>query len=158
MFEKVRSLIFNLLKLFIRLAFPSVHQIQTKEFAQWLLNSTKPQPLMLDARNQVEYEVSHLKGAIHIDPIAPDLAALATVSKDTPIIVYCSIGYRSAKLAQQLDEAGISHVFNLNGGIFQWANEGKPVFKDDQHPTHFVHPYNAMWGKLLKACYHAQKQ
>jgi rhodanese-related sulfurtransferase len=154
----VRSLIFKLLKSFIRLVFPGVHQIQTQEFAQWLLDSAKPQPLILDARNQTEYEISHLKAAIHIDPIAPDLAALSIVSKDTPIVVYCSVGYRSAKLAQQLDEVGFSGVLNLSGGIFQWANEGRPIFRYDQQPTHFVHPYNAMWGKLLKACYHAQKQ
>ncbi|MBD6620736.1 rhodanese-like domain-containing protein [Komarekiella sp. 'clone 1'] len=152
----MRSLTFNLLKFFIGLIFPGVHQIKTKEFAQWLLDSA-PQPLILDARNQAEYEVSHLKAAIHIDPIAPDLAALSKVAKDTPIVVYCSIGYRSAKLVQQLDEAGFSGVFNLSGGIFQWANEGKPIFKHDQHPTHFVHPYNPMWGKLLRASYHAQE-
>ncbi|WP_193194620.1 rhodanese-like domain-containing protein [Nostoc sp. MG11] len=151
----MRSLIFKFLKFFIRLAFPGVHQIQTKEFAQWLLDSTKPQPLILDARNQAEYEVSHLKAAIHINPITPDLSALSRVSNNTPIVVYCSIGYRSAKLAQQLDEAGFSRIFNLNGGIFQWANEGRPIFKDDQYPTHFVHPYDAMWGKLLRARYHA---
>ncbi len=122
-----------------------------------LLDSAKPQLLVLDARSQTEYGVSHIETAVHIDALTPGLATLLTVSKDRPIVVYCAVGYRSAKLAQQLDEAGIKCIYNLSGGIFQWANEGRLVFKD-KHPTQFVHPYNAIWGKLLKASYHAQEQ
>ncbi len=122
----------------------------TKEFVRWLLDPVKPQPLVLDTRSQAEYEVSHLKTAVRIDPIALDLTALLTVSKDTPIVVYCSIGYRSAKVAQQLEQEGFSCVFNLSGGFFQWANQERPIFRDDEHPTQLVHPYNALWGLLLK--------
>jgi rhodanese-related sulfurtransferase len=145
----------NLLKLLIRLKFPTVKHITTQELAQWLLNPANSKLLVLDARSQAEYAVSHLQTALHIDSIASNLAALLTVSKDTPIVVYCSVGYRSAKLVQQLDRAGFSCVFNLSGGIFQWANEGHPIFKDDQHLTQLVHPYDAIWGKLLKLKYHA---
>ncbi|WP_341530889.1 rhodanese-like domain-containing protein [Nostoc sp. UHCC 0302] len=126
----------------------------TKELANWLSNPAKSQPLLVDARSQAEYAVSHLKTAVRIDAIAPDLTPLLTVSKDTPIVVYCSVGYRSAILTQQLDAAGFECVFNLSGGIFQWANEGRPIFKDE-HPVKLVHPYDAIWGKLLKADYHA---
>ncbi|MBE9052635.1 rhodanese-like domain-containing protein [Nostocales cyanobacterium LEGE 11386] len=143
------SLILKFCKILIRLKFPNIRQITTTEFAQWLLNSAKPQPLVVDARSQAEYEVSHLKSVVHIDPHAPDFTALSAVAKDTPIVVYCSIGYRSAKIAQRLEQEGFSGVFNLNGGIFQWANEGRPIFRDEK-PTNLVHPYNAMWGKLLK--------
>ncbi|MBG1241851.1 rhodanese-like domain-containing protein [Nostoc sp. NZL] len=153
----MKGLALNFLKLLIRLKFPAIQEITTKEFAHWLLNSRKSQPLVLDARSQTEYAVSHIKTATHIDAITPDLAALSTVAKDRPIVVYCSIGYRSAKLAQQLDKAGMKCIYNLSGGIFQWANEGRLIFKDE-HPTQLVHPYNAMWGKLLKATYHAQEQ
>ena len=149
------SLVLNLLKLFIRLRFPTVKQITTADFAEWILNTVQPQPIVLDARSQAEYAVSHLKTAEHIDSTALDLSAMLKISKDTPIVVYCSIGYRSAKLAQQLQRQGFTSIFNLSGGIFQWANEGRAIFKDD-HPTQLVHPYDANWGKLLKANYHAQ--
>jgi len=153
----VRLLTLKLLKLLIRLKFPNVRQITTKELAQWLLNLATQQPLVLDARTQAEYAVSHLNEAVRIDSITPDLTAVSTVSKDTPIVVYCSIGYRSAKIAQQLQREGFCCIFNLSGGLFQWANEGRTVFKDE-HPTQIVHPYNAMWGKLLKARNHAQER
>jgi rhodanese-related sulfurtransferase len=151
----VRSLAFKLLKLIIIWEFPTVPQIATRYLGQWLLNPTKPQPLVLDARSEVEYAFSHLQSSVHIDPVMPDLELL-TVSRDTPIVVYCSIGYRSAKVAQQLQQVGFFHVFNLSGGIFQWANEERPIFRDE-HQTQVVHPYNAMWGKLLNAKHNAQK-
>lgn len=150
------SLALNLLKLFIRLKFPTVEQITTADFAKWLLDFAKSQPFILDARSQAEYEVSHLKAAVRIDPMGLDFSATSNISNDTPIVVYCSIGYRSAKVAQQLQRQGFTSILNLSGGIFQWANEGRPIFKDDNYPTQLVHPYNANWGKLLKASYHAQ--
>ncbi|MCC5626753.1 rhodanese-like domain-containing protein [Nostoc sphaeroides CHAB 2801] len=136
--------------------FPNVKEITTKELAQLLLGSAKPRPLVLDARSQIEYAVSHIETAAQIDALIPDLAVLSTVSKDRPIVVYCAVGYRSAKLAQQLNETGMKCIYNLSGGIFHWANEGRLIFKDDQS-TQVVHPYNAIWGKLLKARYHAQE-
>jgi rhodanese-related sulfurtransferase len=147
--SSVQTLGFNLLKFLIGFQFPTVKEISSKQLAQLLLKSAKPRPLVLDARTQTEYAVSHIETAVRIDPLTPDLAALSTISKDRTIVVYCAVGYRSAKLAQQLDKAGMKCIYNLSGGIFQWANEGRPIFKNE-HPTELVHPYNAIWGKLLR--------
>jgi rhodanese-related sulfurtransferase len=143
----VRSLTFNFLKLLIGFQFPTVEKINCNQLAQLLLDSV---------RSQTEYEVSHLETAVHIDAFTPDLTALSTVSKDRLIVVYCAVGYRSAKLAQQLEQAGMKCIYNLSGGIFQWVNEGRLIFKDE-HQTQLVHPYNAIWGKLLKATNRAQE-
>ncbi|MEH2371104.1 rhodanese-like domain-containing protein [Nostoc sp.] len=152
----MRSLTFNFLKILIRFQFPAVEEINCNQLAQLLSDSAKPRPLVLDARSQAEYAVSHIETAVRIDPLTEDLAAVATTSKDRPIVVYCAVGYRSAKLAQKLDKAGMKCIYNLSGGIFQWANEGRTIFKNG-HPTQLVHPYNAIWGKLLKATYHTQE-
>lgn len=147
----------NFIKYLISRKFGNISQITTAEFADWLLDETKPQPLILDARSQVEYSVSHIKTAVRIDPIAPDFTALLSGDNNMPIVVYCSVGYRSAKIAQQLQNQGFTQVFNLGGGIFQWVNEGRPIFKDDTSPASLVHPYDAMWGKLLKAKYRVSR-
>ncbi|MDZ7992231.1 MAG: rhodanese-like domain-containing protein [Nostoc sp. EfeVER01] len=152
----MRSLTFNFLKLLIKFQFPTVKEINCNQLAQLLLDSAKPRPLVLDARSQTEYAVSHLETAVRIDPLTEDLTAVTTVSQNRPIVVYCAVGYRSAKLAQKLDKAGIKCIYNLSGGIFQWANQGRPIFQNG-HPTKVVHPYNAIWGKLLKATYHAHE-
>ncbi len=121
----------------------------TAELAQALATST--QLLILDARTEAEYTVSHLAGAQRVD-ITSD-AAIATLlktdSKDKQVVVYCSVGYRSAKVAQQLQQSGFQNSFNLEGGLFRWANEGRPIVHAEQ-PTQLVHPYNKWWGLLLK--------
>ena len=143
-----RSLLFNLIKWLIRLKFSSVRSMTTAELAQ-KLKSAPPSLVILDARSQDEYAVSHLQNAQRVpDAITNLLTALKDQAKDAPIVVYCSVGYRSAKVAQQLEQAGFCQVFNLEGGLFEWANEGRSMLKAGQ-PTTQVHPYNATWGTLL---------
>ena len=42
-------------------------------------------------------------------------------------------------------------VYNLEGSIFKWANEGKDLEDNKGLKTLVVHPYNVVWGKLLNA-------
>lgn len=150
-----RALTFSLIKRLTSRIFPMVEWITPEELAQWLNDPIKPQPLLLDARTEAEYAVSHLKHAERIEPDNPKLAAFAGVSKDMPIVVYCSVGYRSARVAERFAQAGFSRIYNLEGSIFQWANQGRPIFKD-ANPTRLVHPYDPLWGRLLKSRYRAQ--
>lgn len=151
----MQTSLFNLIKQFIRLQFPTVRPIQTADLAHWLESSTQPQPILLDARTPPEFAVSHLPTAQFIDSSSSHNPILETLPKDAPIVVYCSVGYRSAKLAQQLQQQGFACVFNLEGSIFQWANEERPVYQADRL-TSLVHPYNDTWGKLLNAHHRAQ--
>ena len=81
----------------------------------------------------------------------PDLDTLAV---EAPIVVYCSVGYRSAGVAQALRRQGFKDVVNLKGSIFRWANEGRPVFRSGRMVA-AVHPYDASWGTLLADSLHA---
>lgn len=144
---------FYLLELLLKLNFPNVKPIKIAEFARSLNNQASPTPLIIDARSPEEYAVSHIKSAQIIETNNSGIIKLSEVPLDNPIVVYCSIGYRSAKIAQQLHLAGYENVFNLSGGIFQWVNQGHPVFQN-QHQVKIVHPYNLIWGKLLKSKYH----
>lgn len=154
MFWHWRSLAFTILKHLISRKFPTVKWLTTQDLAQWLVDPATPQPVVLDARTEAEYTLSHLRQAQRIDPDHPQLEDIADV-KDTPIVVYCSVGYRSARIADKLEQAGFSHVFNLEGSIFKWANENRPIFASDR-PTNLVHPYNPNWGRLLKPQHRAQ--
>ena len=66
------------------------------------------------------------------------------------VVVYDAVGFYSAELAETLSSAGSGEIFYLEGGIFQWANEGRPLVDADGSPTTKVHPYNKLWGRLLK--------
>ncbi len=135
--------------------FPDVSSIATDSLAQRLADSTAQRPLLLDARTPDEYAVSHLPSAKRIDPNTPAMSALDSVARNTPIVVYCSVGYRSARIASRLQSHGFTNVHNLEGSIFRWANEGRTVVRDGS-PVHAVHPYDPTWGTLLHDSLHAR--
>ncbi len=110
---------------------------------------TQNHPLLIDARTAKEYEVSHLKGAICAGYEAFHPFWFKKLPKDHPIIVYCSVGYRSEKIGAQLIREGFDKVYNLKGGIFDWVNHGYPVYKKNEEPTSEVHAFNSKWGKWL---------
>lgn len=139
-----RSIAWFFLKRQIRNQFPTVKQINTKTLAHWLKKGELKIQL-IDTRNQEEFLVSHLPKAQHI----PDLeTAQAKLDPDIPIIAYCSVGYRSSKLAEQLQRLGYNQVWNLEGSIFQWVNEGRTLMQKGK-PTQQVHPYREKWKLLL---------
>lgn len=107
--------------------------------------------LLLDAREPKEFAVSHLTGALHVGYDDFKLTAMPdSLAKDRPIVVYCSVGYRSEKVAEQLRAAGYSQVSNLYGGIFEWVNQGNPVVDSRGSVTQRVHAYSRTWGVWLK--------
>jgi rhodanese-related sulfurtransferase len=128
--------------------FDDVHWITTGQLADWLAAKDRPQPVLLDVRTPAEWDISHLPGARRVDPKADAKTAAAGLAKDTPIVTYCSIGYRSGEMAERLRAAGYAHVQNLEGSIFQWANEHRPLVRDGERVTR-VHPYSEGWGRLL---------
>ncbi|MBE9110986.1 rhodanese-like domain-containing protein [Nodosilinea sp. LEGE 07298] len=131
----------------VQWAFPGVPTLTPQSLADWLSEGKAPLPILLDVRRDDEFAVSHLPNA----RATPNLdAALALgLNSDQPIVAYCSVGYRSARLAAGLQAAGYTQVFNLAGSIFQWANQGRSLVHSGQ-PTAVVHPYNPRWGLLLK--------
>jgi rhodanese-related sulfurtransferase len=151
-----RPVAFKVLQTRIESRFPEIKWIDTGELARWRDQSGQPQPVVLDARTAPEFEVSHLQGAVLIDPYKPSLKPLKAFPRDTPLVVYSSAGYRSARVASWLGKAGYSNARSLAGGLFQWANEGRPLFKQEGRPTALVHPYDQKWGMLVEGRYRAQ--
>jgi len=74
---------------------------------------------------------------------------LAGIDKDAPIVIYCSVGYRSEKIGEKLQKAGYKNVINLWGGIFDWANLKLPLVNEDEEKVTSVHPYDENWGRWL---------
>jgi rhodanese-related sulfurtransferase len=128
-------------------SFPSVRQISTGELAEWL-NQARPDLLLVDVRAPEEFAVSQLKGAINVTT-AEGIAAAIKERKPSTVVLYCSVGFRSSRLAKQLGRQGFEPVANLEGSIFQWANEGRPLFQG-QTSVQQVHPYGKRWAGLLR--------
>lgn len=103
--------------------------------------------IFLDAREKSEFEVSHIKDAINVGYKSFDLKKLNLDKKKT-FVVYCSIGYRSGKIAAILAESGFD-VYNLYGGIFNWVNNQQPIF-NIKGEVKVIHSYSKNWSEYIK--------
>lgn len=106
---------------------------------------------ILDTREKNEYQISHLKNAIHVgyDYFTIKSVTQRNLSKDSHIVVYCSLGIRSEDIAEQLKKEGYTNVHNLYGGIFEWKNKNYPVVNSKNEATDEVHTYSKEWSKWL---------
>lgn len=120
----------------------SVDEISAEEASK--INSA----IFFDAREAKEFNVSHLKEAKHIGYDQWDLSILKSLNQEDTIVVYCSVGYRSEKIAEKIKRKGFKNVYNLYGGIFEWKNQGFPVYQE-KSTTEKVHAYNRIWGVWL---------
>jgi rhodanese-related sulfurtransferase len=151
-----RPVAFEVLKRRTAARFPEVRWIPAEELARWQADTGQPQPVILDARTEPEYSISHIRGAVQVDPYRPSLRPLKAIPLSGAIVVYSSAGYRGARVASWLSKQGYTTVANLAGGIFQWVDQGHPVFREESRPTATVHPYDRRWGYLLPRRYRAQ--
>jgi len=103
---------------------------------------------VLDAREKVEYQVSHLQHAKWVGHETFSLKTVAELDKNKPILIYCTVGARSEEVGKTLQKAGFKKVYNLYGGIFHWVNEGRTVFANGK-PTLRVHAYSKPWSVWL---------
>jgi rhodanese-related sulfurtransferase len=138
----------EVLKVFIRRAYPSVPQLGTETLADWL-QSARASVLLIDVRSTEEFEVSHLAGAVNLHTASRIVEEVRTQNPSRTVL-YCSVGFRSSRMAHILAKHGvIGAPLNLEGSIFQWANEGRSLFQRDVLVPR-VHPYGRRWAGLLK--------
>jgi len=111
----------------------------------------KTQVVLLDSREKIEFEVSHIKNALFVGYNDFDLNIVRDKIQDKhqKIVVYCSLGVRSEDIAERLKKAGYQNVFNLYGGIFEWKNQGFEVVDENGRETESVHVFSKQWGKWL---------
>ncbi|MEM6460653.1 MAG: rhodanese-like domain-containing protein [Pseudomonadota bacterium] len=139
-------------KEWVRTDFPEAPQLSVTELAKTLEGSSKT-PLIVDVREPEEYAVSHIPGAVNAQ--GAELERLVSeAGPDRPIVLYCSVGYRSSRETEKLLEKGYRNISNLEGSIFEWANTGHPLVQggpSSQLATDAVHPFDEEWGVLLDA-------
>ena len=97
---------------------------------------------ILDVRTPAEYNLGHIEGAVLIplknvpaqDPVAlppeellPARMTELPCNKYTKMLVYCNVGKRGAEASSLLVDAGYKKVYNIEGGIDKWVQEGYPI-------------------------------
>lgn len=136
----------------VRRDFADVVQLSPRDFTA--LRSTAA-PLVVDVRENGEFAVSHIDGAVRVDPdisVSEFVEKIAKSATGRNVVLYCSVGVRSSKLAARANKAlqslSVKGVYNLEGGLFRWHNERRNLV-DATGATERIHPYDAHWGGLV---------
>lgn len=85
-------------------------------------------PHLIDVREDHEWQAGHLPNAIHISKgiLERDIEKIIP-DQQTPILLYCSGGFRSAIAAKSLQDMGYKNVMSMEGGCTAWINAGYPM-------------------------------
>ena len=93
-------------------------EAQTVGAQEWLTQAGKPDVTVVDVRTPAEYAAGHVEGAVNIDVDGASFSdAIAELDKDGTYVVYCQSGRRSGIATDAMTKAGLTHVYNLDGGI-----------------------------------------
>ena len=85
---------------------------------------------LVDVREESEYAKDHLPGAIHLGKGVIERDVEAKVPDvNTPLVLYCGGGFRSALAADNLQKMGYKNVISMDGGIRVWREKGLPLTK-----------------------------
>jgi adenylyltransferase/sulfurtransferase len=101
-----------------------VTEIQPSQLAQRLQRGEKLE--IIDVREPYEWQIGHIPGA-RLVPLGRIADEIPRLDKRRETILYCKVGGRSLKAAQQLANAGVADVRNLAGGILRWIDEVDPT-------------------------------
>jgi UPF0176 protein len=87
-----------------------------------------PDTIIVDMRNHYESEVGHFKNAICPDvdtfrEALPVVEKMLENKKDKNVIMYCTGGIRCEKASAWMKHRGFKNVFQLNGGIIEYARQ-----------------------------------
>lgn len=136
----------------VRQDYSGVVQLAPEQFAAM---RTASAPVVVDVREPDEFAVSHISGAVRVDPnVSVDrfIESFAVPAAGRDVVLYCSVGVRSSRLAESVAKAlqsrGSGRVYNLEGGLFRWHNEQRELV-DSRGPTDRIHPYDSHWGGLV---------
>lgn len=100
----------------------------TPDELQKRLAAKDAKPLVVDVREQAEYDAVHIDGVL-LAPLGNVVADLAKIDRSREIVLVCRSGRRSAKAYEALAAKGFTSLRNLEGGMIAWEKAGLPVVK-----------------------------
>ncbi len=103
---------------------PGTH-LAPQQLKQWY--DTNEDFVIIDARNDYEYEVGRFKNAIKL-PIQnfrefPETLSTLEQYKEKKIVLYCTGGIRCEKASAYLKEQGFPEVYQVEGGVINYVNQ-----------------------------------
>ena len=107
----------------------SINQMNSDELIEFIeLNDA----VLVDVRTEDEYNSGYIENSLNIDYFSNDFSLNTDkLDKSTPIILYCRSGKRSSMSANKISKLGFKEIYNLEGGILEWIEEGNAVVFND---------------------------
>jgi len=125
-----------------RKSFPDVPVMTVEEY---LNRRGKENLVLVDGRTSEERRVSMVPGAVSLNSYESRFDEYS--GRD--VVVYCTIGYRSAGIARELSRRGV-RSYNLKGGVLSWAHANRTFIDGDGEGTRRVHVHGSRWNLLPK--------
>jgi rhodanese-related sulfurtransferase len=84
--------------------------------------------VILDVRTPGEFMTGHIQDAQNIDFESGSFESqIESLDKNGTYAVYCRSGNRSGQAVKVMQDAGFKNIYNLDGGVIDWANSGLPL-------------------------------
>ena len=144
-----RPIVFTGLRVAQFLRSPRMPGVTPAVVQNWLNDANPSHPIILDARGRAETRVSMLPGARRVDPDDEHPGRSLRLPPSTAVVVVSAVGWEAVTVAERLADAGFGPVMVMHGGIFRWANEGRPLETPERTHTGVVHPVSPVLGLLL---------
>ena len=87
-----------------------------------LLENSNNKAIILDVREEWEYDICHIEGSILI-PMGKITERIGELNKEDLTIVVCHHGIRSRMVGKYLLGLGFNNIINLTGGVDLWAKD-----------------------------------
>lgn len=118
--------------------FPTIEHLPVESF----LTLSKNEYILIDTRTEDEQKVSMIPSAITLN----EFKSSETKYKDKKLVFYCTIGYRSSKVAVEYQDKGFK-VFNLKQSALGWAWANQE-FESNKARVKKLHVYSEAWNFL----------
>lgn len=111
-----------------------MEHLTPQQVAEWVADTGRVPPLLLDIREPWEFETAKIAGAtlFPMSTLVSHIDALEALQKDAagqthPIVCICHHGARSMQVATFLESRGFEQVINMTGGIHGWSQQVDPA-------------------------------
>ena len=101
-------------------------QLSATQLKEWLDDTARLPPVLLDVREPWEFDVCRIPGA-KLLPMRAIPARFPELKRDATTVVICHHGARSFQVAMFLEQQGFGDVINLHGGMAAWSRDADPA-------------------------------
>ena len=99
-----------------------MQQMTASQLGEWLADTQRAKPVLLDVREPWEFQACKIAGSQSM-PMRSVPARYLELDREADLVVICHHGARSFQVGLFLEQQGFRNVINLYGGVAAWARD-----------------------------------